>query len=228
MSDEKENMAFWDSVCETDPKITKGVKYGKRAFTAVNPQAQIMRATAIWGPYGGKWGMRNLAWTMIGSGPTGIMMEAEFYCPIATFPIATDMAYKANEDCAKKCLTDATTKALSKIGFNADIFLGRWDDNKYVAEMTKKHTEPKEQTTPDANAPSGKPRDTRGVWETDPDLFNASTREWCEANRCEWDDTAKKRFQRWATDIIGKHRDEWTTFDLDMLRKAIVDGKGVV
>jgi hypothetical protein len=38
-----------------------------------------------------------------------------------------------DDDCVKKVATDALTKGLSKLGFNADVFLGLYDDNKYVA-----------------------------------------------------------------------------------------------
>ena len=41
-------------------------------------------------------------------------------------------------DFAKKIETDALTKALSKLGFNADVFMGRFDDTKYVLEMKEK------------------------------------------------------------------------------------------
>ena len=34
--------------------------------------------------------------------------------------------------------TDARSKALSTLGFNSDIFEGKFDDNKYVAEMRAK------------------------------------------------------------------------------------------
>ena len=32
-------------------------------------------------------------------------------------------------------MTDAITKALSHLGFNADVFLGKFDDNAYVTAM---------------------------------------------------------------------------------------------
>ena len=38
-------------------------------------------------------------------------------------------------DFAKKIETDALTKALSKLGFNADVFMGLYDDHKYVQMM---------------------------------------------------------------------------------------------
>ena len=36
----------------------------------------------------------------------------------------------------KKVATDALTKGLSKLGFNADVFMGMFDDNKYVNKLT--------------------------------------------------------------------------------------------
>jgi hypothetical protein len=42
---------------------------------------------------------------------------------------------KTDEEAPKKSLTDAVSKALSNLGFNAEIHLGLWDDNKYVAQV---------------------------------------------------------------------------------------------
>jgi hypothetical protein len=44
---------------------------------------------------------------------------------------------KVDKDGPKKAITDAKTKALPELGFNADIFLGRFDDNKYLAEVER-------------------------------------------------------------------------------------------
>ena len=38
---------------------------------------------------------------------------------------------KTNDDAPKMALTDGLTKAISHLGFNADVFLGKFDDNKY-------------------------------------------------------------------------------------------------
>ena len=38
-------------------------------------------------------------------------------------------------NCFKKLLTEAQSKALSKLGFNADVFLGEWEDPKYARAM---------------------------------------------------------------------------------------------
>ena len=47
--------------------------------------------------------------------------------------------YMVDEDAAKKSVTDGMIKCLSMIGFAGDIFSGRWDDSKYVAEAAEHH-----------------------------------------------------------------------------------------
>jgi hypothetical protein len=42
-----------------------------------------------------------------------------------------------NEDAPKMSVTDGLTKALSHLGFNADVFLGEYDGNKYAADSGK-------------------------------------------------------------------------------------------
>jgi len=50
--------------------------------------------------------------------------------------------WRRTSDAYKKVYTDALTKALSRLGFNADVFLGKFDDNKYVDSLhRKKETE---------------------------------------------------------------------------------------
>jgi hypothetical protein len=54
-------------------------------------------------------------------------------------PIHSSIQYSKNgridDDFFKKVATDALTKGLSKLGFNADVFMGKFDDNKYVNKM---------------------------------------------------------------------------------------------
>ncbi len=44
---------------------------------------------------------------------------------------------RADEDAPKKAMTDALTKGLSHLGFSADVFLGLFDDNRYVQKVAK-------------------------------------------------------------------------------------------
>ena len=76
-----------------------------------------------------------------------VTFKATFYYPTGEFEtINTISIYKDNaqtkvdDDLAKKVETDSLTKSLSKLGFSADIFLGRYDDVRYVAEITKEFT----------------------------------------------------------------------------------------
>ena len=49
---------------------------------------------------------------------------------------------RVDDDAFKKATTDGITKGLSYFGFNADVFLGKFDDNKYVQEVTEHFKEP--------------------------------------------------------------------------------------
>jgi len=139
-----DNMELWKQVCTTDPATTKHVKQ-RGGFTAIDAQSQLKRATELWGPYGSTWGVKECKYTHIDTDNKDghksiieVMLEAVFYCPYGTFEIATDISYRIGGDTCKKLLTDLTTKALSKLGFNSDVFEGKFDDNKYVNAVKKK------------------------------------------------------------------------------------------
>ena len=142
-----DNMSLWNSVCTTDPQYTQKVVYGKRKFTAIGAQYQLMEATKVFGPFGTGFGVSDEKFTSFDN--TGLCLyqgnlwyrlidwddDGELY----TLPIHSSIKYSANgrvdDDFAKKVATDALTKGLSKLGFNADVFLGLFDDNKYVNQL---------------------------------------------------------------------------------------------
>lgn len=131
------NMELWDSVCETDPKNTKAVKYGKREFTAIDAYSQIKQATELWGPYGGKWGLAGLEITELSG--SQLLISGVFKYPDGQFPVANNIVL--GMDSVKKLVTNTISKALSMLGFNTDVFLGRYEDDMYVEEMRKKNTD---------------------------------------------------------------------------------------
>jgi hypothetical protein len=138
MSETNGNMTLWNSVSKTEDKYKKAVNYGKRSFTAINAQSQIKKATEIWGEYGRRWGVKGCKYEYLRDANNNIVeltLEAIFYYPFENntceFEISTDIKYVAGSDCRKKILTDLTTKALSKLGFNADVFMNDFSDNKY-------------------------------------------------------------------------------------------------
>ena len=136
-------MRLWNRVCKTDPATTKAVSYGTRQFTAIDAYAQIQRATEIWGPIGVGWGFTyKLNWM-----DTAVAAEVRLWyahedvhaevnaCGCKSLYIGKDKKY--DDDAPKKAVTDGLTKAMSYLGFNADVFLGKFDDNKYVQQMTE-------------------------------------------------------------------------------------------
>lgn len=135
---------LWQQVCTTDPTHTKKVSYGRK-FTAIDSQYQIQEATKIWGSYGSGWGVRECNYEYIRNGKGEILeliLEAVFFYPDGAFQISADCQYKTGNDCRKKILTDLTTKALSKLGFNADVFMGKFDDNKYLSAVKEMYSKP--------------------------------------------------------------------------------------
>ncbi|NEX63424.1 hypothetical protein [Noviherbaspirillum galbum] len=56
-----------------------------------------------------------------------------------------------DEEAPKKSLTDAMSKCLSLLGFGADVFLGRFDDNKYVNDAREVYKDHKAQVSPGAS-----------------------------------------------------------------------------
>ena len=131
------NMKIWDQVCITDPEITKRVNQ-RGGFTAIDAQAQLRNATMVFGPYGTDWGLTDLDYYMIYDGD-GNMLEvtltARFYYPGGEFPMSNDMRYRPGDECRKKLLTDLRSKCLSTLGFNSDVFEGKFDDNRYVQNL---------------------------------------------------------------------------------------------
>jgi len=133
----RENLSLWLRNRATDADYVKQVSIGYK-FNSPDPQYQLMLATAEWGPYGGKWGLEELSWSITETGgKASLILIATFYAPGSRFPIANDMLWTPNQQCHKKLLTNTRSKALSMLGFNADVFLGAWDDEMYVAEAEK-------------------------------------------------------------------------------------------
>lgn len=137
MSTQDDNMKLWNQVCETDPATTKQVSQ-RGGFTAICAQAQRKKATEQWGPYGIKWGMKDLVWSYHDN---EAILDAIFFFPDGEFQCRSSMVYKGGQDVFKKLLTDLTTKALSMLGFNSDVFEGKFDDNKYVENLKQQQAQ---------------------------------------------------------------------------------------
>lgn len=140
-------LELWNKVSKSDPKFLKKVSFGQRSFTAIDPQYQVRSATEQFGPVGEGWG-----WTSenrfidLSNGDTAVVSDVTIWHgtpgnAFGPFPGCRkffDAAkQRLNEDAPKMAVTDGLTKGLSHLGFNADVFLGEMDGNKYAADEGK-------------------------------------------------------------------------------------------
>lgn len=157
-------LEVWSQVQETQPDLTKSFSKGGFQGTAVSPTYQAMRATQIFGPHGLGWGTELISESYVEGGPLGFDKEGRMlgreiihkvYLEVwyiykgkrgtikqfgATTFLSRD-AYgtiSSDEDHAKKSITDATSKCLSLLGFSADVYMGKFDDHKYVEGLKAK------------------------------------------------------------------------------------------
>jgi len=149
-----DNLKIWNEVCETDPSHTKHV--GQRGgFTAIDAHYQVQRATEVFGAVGKGWRYvteysethfqngaavvncdLRFAW-----GDNGKELPSNMFGPIRGCSVLCNADGRIDPDAPKKAMTDALTKALSHLGFNADVFLGKFDDNKYVEQQRAKYSQ---------------------------------------------------------------------------------------
>ena len=141
-----DNMRIWNAVEKTDPAHNKKVNQ-RGGFTAISAHYQVMRATEAFGPVGIGWGYET---------GTPFMLDTLVVVPITLWHGQRDNTFgplygsaelrdskgRLDQDAPKKATTDGLTKALSQLGFNADVFLGKFDDNKYVAQITQEFSGP--------------------------------------------------------------------------------------
>lgn len=145
------NLELWNTFADIDPKFTKAITGKPYKGTSPNPQYVIRCLTEMFGPVG-----KGFGWRVIADDFTKLGDEVLHWCRIEfwhtdranTFESygQTKAAYgtssgkfMVDEDAPKKSLTDAIIKAASQLGIAANIFLGRWDDQKYVAEVNAEY-----------------------------------------------------------------------------------------
>ena len=182
MSEQNQSTALWDAVKLTDPAYTKNVSLGKRNYTSITPQYQLQQATKLWGPMGSGWDV-TVEYSRVELPESQILVSAEI---TLTYPagdwgrgggisgvrssamLAQNGKYglKIDVDAYKKARTDALTKTLSQLGFSADVFLGLFDDHRYVEHANKvsaQQQSPKPKTFLDHTKCGAWAQDSKGV-----------------------------------------------------------------
>ena len=137
-----ENRNIWDQMKETDPRFTKRVNKGFGEITTIDPQWQIMRMTEMFGPVGKGWNYKvkytyndQLVFAEV-SVSTGV----NYFGPVCSVQKLFRKTGALDDEAPKKAMTDALTKAFSHLGLCSDIFMGKFDDSKYVQKLEEKYS----------------------------------------------------------------------------------------
>lgn len=142
-----ENLNIWSQVEKTDLSYAKKVNQ-RGGYTAISPQYQLKQATKVFGSYGKGFGLSESDFDMSLFESLGVVMhKARFFYVTGgervEFPISNAIQAtvgagdkkRVDVDFAKKVETNTVSKALSKLGFNADVFMGMFEDNQYIQEL---------------------------------------------------------------------------------------------
>ena len=160
-----DNLRLWRLTETTDPDKVKPVTIGGRSFTSIDSYYQIKRATEVFGPLGQGWGWELDESVVEVDGAEGRVNFAKckltlWYVPpgskngktrVSCGPVVGMNQLVSNkgrpdDEAFKKATTDAVTKALSYLGFSADVFMGLYDDNKYVNRLREEYSRKAEQS----------------------------------------------------------------------------------
>lgn len=155
-----DNLALWHRVEKTPESQTKPITGKAYKGTSPKPYYLVQKATETFGPIGIGWGFDIVEEKLL----DGALLEPGFYERIHMAKVRVwykwgdargevehvgQTAFSGrrkgdgqrpgapftDEDAPKKSVTDALIKALSMIGFAGDIFMGRYDDSKYVSDL---------------------------------------------------------------------------------------------
>lgn len=146
------NKELWKRAFTTDPRHVKPITGKDYGGNSPKPYWIIERLTDEFGPCGIGWGYtidserferfsetdtlhvaKVTLWYMLGEKRGEVTQMGQTKASYVT----SKNVFKVDEDAPKKSITDALVKCASYLGFAGDIFSGRWDDSKYVAEAAK-------------------------------------------------------------------------------------------
>lgn len=180
-----ENLALWHQVEKTPESQTKAITGKPYKGTSPKPYYLVQKATETFGPCGIGWGF-EIVNERVESGAEGdkvhiahirVWYEWNGKRGQVEHVGQTMLAGKnrngpfTDEDAPKKSVTDALVKALSMIGFAGDIFMGRYDDSKYVSDL--KAEEAGQKAADKAHKPISAAEQKRQLAEIDKDLLDA-------------------------------------------------------
>lgn len=156
------NLKIWELVEKTDPSATKTANLGGREQTSISGYYMLKRATEVFGLPGIGWGWEVLEerWDQgvplikkindveercgntlthtlklklwfIHDGKRGEIVQYGHTQAVYT----SKYGISDDGEAPKKSLMDAIKKALSMLGFSADIFTGMYDNKEYLEQL---------------------------------------------------------------------------------------------
>jgi hypothetical protein len=163
-----DNKALWKRAFTTDPKAVKAITGKQYSGNSPKPYWIVERLTDEFGPCGIGWGFTILNerferfsetdtlhvavvrfWYMLDSKRGELEQVGQTKSSYTT----AAGKFMLDEDAPKKSVTDALVKCASYLGFAGDIFSGRWDDSRYVAEANKEWRQREKQTDAEPEHP---------------------------------------------------------------------------
>lgn len=162
-----DNLALWKAVETTDPKHVKTITGKSYSGNSPKPHYLIHKATEAFGPCGIGWGFSivdermeegaggermHIARVRVWYKWNGERGEVEHVGGTSFSGTRASGKPFTDEDAPKKSVTDALVKALSLIGFAGDIFMGRYDDSKYVNDLRREFEPEPEPKRPEPKA----------------------------------------------------------------------------
>ena len=142
-------MKIWETLSKTNPEFTKPLPgYGGKTLTTIDPMYQIQMMTDLFGPVGIGWKYKvdyKYIDGLIFAEVTIKYFTDEWheYGPVCSVQNLSKKNGNLDDEAPKKAMTDAMTKAFSHLGMSADVFLGKFDDSKYVEQMKQEFSQPK-------------------------------------------------------------------------------------
>lgn len=223
------NTAIWKSLSVTDPKYTKKVNVGG-GFTSINAQWQILQMTEQFGPVGQGWGYK-VAHSIERITEDYVLAVADVtiwwvreneagryeYGPVRGMSPIIEKSKSGyimrDDDAGKKAATDALTKGLSHLGLSADVFLGLYDDNKYVREASKHFAEQHDNDGPGSS------------WGRDgkAGAIDEAERDGLRANAPAEKDSDRRRREEQASKTKARVDDAVRTFNMVGQSKEVLD-----
>lgn len=147
-ADNPTNVRHWINLCKTDPNHTKKfTRAGGFSGTDISPAYRIQRLTEEFGPCGEGWGhVIHSRWRETFPGKNGatecVFAEVSLWWKnekgerCETGPqIGGTIADRTPDEAYKMAVTDAIGKCALFLGVAADVYLGWYDDAKYIRQL---------------------------------------------------------------------------------------------